>query len=321
LNAFLEKIELPIIKTEQVQHTQVIPEYSAGDSLGRMDIVINCKPDYLIVIENKIDAGEAEKQLPRYSKWLKKKQGYNIKKLIFLTPTGHESVTGEKDSYLQLSYLNLAEAFESKLNEIEADSVKIVLTQYITTCKFIGGVEVTSDKELLALLTKSENIQLVLEIEQQAQLIRKQVVKEFGEHIQKILQDKLDVEKFDNIWKASISFDQTFLNVEIRTLAHQAKPNYRMLGEHIFSNRNWGWSGWCRPQWIDFKSQPPETLDTKDLTTKMTSNGCDGAQSSWVGSKLLRNGKKGFVPTDIDDIVACLEDNRISDHPLANSIA
>jgi len=327
LNAFLTKIGIPEIgaeNTEQIKRIRVITEHSAGED-GRMDIVLFCQPGWLVVIENKVDAGEAAQQLTRYTKWLDKQQGYNQKKLIFLTPTGHESVTSNAGDYLQLSYLDLAEAFSLFLDQdqIKAESVRIVLTQYITICKLIAGMDMAiQDKQLVELLKEPDNIRIALEIEQQTQFIRSQVVKEFGEHIQKILQRKLESANLEKIWKADAEFysDNT-LNVKIKTMKHQAKPNYSMFAQHIFSLKNIGWSGWYRPQWIDFKNQSSATLDTKELTDKMKSTGCKGEEAWWIGSQDLRFGKKGFLSTDIDDIVACLEDNRTEDHSLANTIA
>ncbi|MDO9270479.1 MAG: PD-(D/E)XK nuclease family protein [Methylobacter sp.] len=328
LNAFLTKIGIPEIgakNTEQIKRVRVTTEHSTGEALGRMDIVLFCQPGWLVVIENKVDAGEAAQQLTRYTKWLDRQQGYNQKKLIFLTPTGHESVTAKAGDYLQLSYLDLAEAFSLFLDQdqIKAESVRIVLTQYITICKLIAGMDMAiQDKQLVELLKEPDNIRIALEIEQQTQFIRSQVVKEFGEHIQKILQRKLESANLEKIWKADPEFysDNT-LNVKIRTMKHQAKPNYSMFAQHIFSLKNMGWSGWYRPQWIDFKNQSPATLDTKELTDKMTSTGCKGEEAWWIGWQDLCFGKKGFLSTDIDDIVACLEDNRTEDHPLADTIA
>jgi len=85
LNAFLTKIGIPEIgaeNTEQIKRIRVITEHSAGED-GRMDIVLFCQPGWLVVIENKVDAGEAAQQLTRYTKWLDKQQGYNQKKTYF----------------------------------------------------------------------------------------------------------------------------------------------------------------------------------------------------------------------------------------------
>ena len=324
LKTFLAKIGLPEMSKEQNKRVRVATEHPA-EGLGRMDIVLFCQPDWLVVIENKVDAGEAEQQLPRYAKWLDKQQGYNpnSKRLVFLTPTGHESVTGIAGEYQQLSYLDLAEAFELLLNKIKAQSVRIVLTQYIKNCKLIGGMDVaTQDKQLLELLTKPENIKIALEIEQQTQLIRTQVVKEFGKHIQKILQRKLELARLESTWKAeSVFFNENQLDLQIKTSKHQGKPNYFMKALCVFYKSRTGNSGWVRPQLVDFRIQSPAMLDTKDLTNKMINNGCNGAEPWLVGSKNLRGGKNGFVLTDIDDIFACIEDNRSEDHPLANTIA
>lgn len=337
LNAFLKKIDLPEISTKkQMKKVRVEIEYSAGEDLGRMDIILFCKPEWLIVIENKVDAGEGEEQLPRYAEWLKKPPGYNNRMLIFLTPTGHESVTGKASNCvdLQLSYLHLAEAFspmldlieaESVHNLIEAESVRIVLTQYITICNYIGGMDMTTqDKELFKLLTKPENIKIALEIEQQTQLLRKQVAKEFCEKIQKILQSKLESANLGLAWKAFYDVDvwntQSYMYVGIRTVKHQTKPNYRMVAEMV-SPKNLNRLGWHRPQWIDLKNQPSEALDIINLTIKMKNDGCNEGDGYWLGSKDLNDEKIAFILTDIDDIVACLEDNNTEDHPLANRIA
>jgi hypothetical protein len=64
-----------------------------------------------------------------------------------------------------------------------------------------------------------------------------------------------------------------------------------------------------------------EKLETNALSEKMKNDGNSGAESSWVGFKYLREGKKGFSPADIDDIIACYTDNQSTDHRLANTIA
>jgi hypothetical protein len=198
------------------------------------------------------------------------------------------------------------------------------MAQYITTCKLIGGVDMdSSDKQLLEMLTKPENIKIVFEIERQSILIKRQILREFGENIQKTLQNKIKSANLENIWKSSFSFDDRVgrLHVDIKTLKHQIKPNYRMFAEYLFHPQiNTGWSGWFRPQKIDLKKNQPD-MDTKILTAKMIANGCYDAQDEWVGWKDLRDGKKGFSFTNMDDLIACLEDNGTENHPLADSIA
>ncbi|NOQ36795.1 MAG: hypothetical protein GQ569_13025 [Methylococcaceae bacterium] len=323
LNSFLKQIGIPEIDTAQAKYIRVSTEHAAGESLGRMDIVIACQPNWLIVIENKIGAGEAEQQLARYAKWLNNQQGYSLKKLIFLTPTAHESVTGKKVDYLRLSYLDLADAFISLVDKINAESIKVVLMQYITTCKLIGGVNMSSpDEQLLELLSTPENIKTVFEIEQQVSVLRSHVAKVFCEYVKKNLQEKLKSAKLEKRWKAVYTDDSEnnsiIFNVEIITLQHQHKNNYKVYAEYLFDSTkaDKGWVGWYRPDGIDLKITP----DTENLTNKMVNDGCSGAEVLLVGWKHLRNEKGGFIVTDSDDIIACIEDNQSENHPLANEI-
>jgi hypothetical protein len=86
---------------------QVNTEFNAGkgrngNDLGRMDIVLTCNPDWIIVIENKVDAGEQADQLLRYAEWLDMQQAYKDRVLIFLTTTGYDSETGKNVDYLTI---------------------------------------------------------------------------------------------------------------------------------------------------------------------------------------------------------------------------
>ena len=72
LEAFLGRLG---IQMANIVQARVVAERSTGGGLGRMDIVIDCKPS-LIVIEIKIDAGESDEQLFRYRQWLTRQTGY-----------------------------------------------------------------------------------------------------------------------------------------------------------------------------------------------------------------------------------------------------
>jgi hypothetical protein len=321
LKAFLDKIDFQVSDLSDFKSIRVATELSAGENLGRMDIVIDCKPgDWLIVIENKVDAEEQKDQIPRYDEWLHK-QSNKKKLLIFLTLDRHEAETGRGIKYLSLSYPDIAEAFSSL--KIKAALVRVVITQYISICKTLGGINMDQDKDLIKLLSEPNNIKFTLEIEQQSKLIRAQVIQEFGEKISNILQKNLKSLELSNKWEAKSCFylDKYTLDIDIRTKNHNTKSNYRMLAQHLFSDRNWGFAGWSRPEWIDKKELLSEKLETNALSEKMKNDGNSGAESSWVGFKYLREGKKGFSPADIDDIIACYTDNQSTDHRLANTIA
>jgi hypothetical protein len=175
---------------------------------------------------------------------------------------------------------------------------------------------VTVHKELLDLLKKPENIKITLEIEQQAQFIRGEIVKTFGTNIKKILQSKLESENLERTWLAIIVFwnSDNSVNVEIRTLKNHS--NYSMVGQVAHPKSNGGSFGWLAPQLSNLKTQ-----DVKELASVMNDKGCNPVNGRWLGWKYLRDGKNGILTTDIDDICACFEDNSIEDHPLAEKFA
>ena len=325
LNAFLERIGVAPIAESDLARVKVRPEHPAKE-LGRMDIIITA-PELLVVIENKIDAIEGDKQqVARYQKWIERQQGYTEKVLVFLTPSGREpetAIPGHSISPLPLSYADLAEIFapliESQL--ITPESVRVVIAQYITTCRSITFGEIAMirpDPQLIALLLKPDNVRAALELEQQAGLARKQIAEEFCGHITRILQEKIFEAGLTEKWKAQWTKDKYC--VEITTIRHNKNvPNYRLRAELIFTdNRNNGWYGWYRSSWVDLKKTAPET---KALTEKMIENGSEKAEDWWVGWKFLRKGEKGYVLPDNDHIITCLDDNQSKDHPLATEIA
>jgi hypothetical protein len=72
---------------------------------GNIDIIVRCLPlRYLLVIENKIWAGEQPDQLRRYADWMAtQRKAYDVRQMVFLTPTGRTSDTIEDGGYTRLS--------------------------------------------------------------------------------------------------------------------------------------------------------------------------------------------------------------------------
>ena len=76
-------------------------EYHTGDK-GNIDILIKVK-NAAIAIENKIYAGEQEKQLSGYSEYLKRTKK-SAKYLFFLTLQGHDAVSNSDEPCFKISY-------------------------------------------------------------------------------------------------------------------------------------------------------------------------------------------------------------------------
>lgn len=323
LKAFLDKLD---IQMDNITQARVVAERSAGAELGRMDIVIDCKPS-LIVIENKIDACEGVEQLPRYRKWLDRQRGYgeDKKHLIFLTPTGHESVTGAVGAYQQFSYSDLADAFAELLEDqsIIQPSVREVLCQYVLICESLGGENMaTQDKELQELLTRPENFRAALEMEQQTALARTQIAMTFTSNVIKVIRGKIEMApEIRNNWRAidtSDSNGNTY--IRIQTARHNIKPNFSFYAEYLFACvQKGGKFGWVRPCWVDIKLLPQETAS---LSEKMIESGCiSGAEGWFLASAGMCDGAGSFILSNNDDIIVCHEDNLNPIHPNATHIA
>ncbi|UCD38349.1 MAG: PD-(D/E)XK nuclease family protein [Fidelibacterota bacterium] len=101
---------------------------------GTLDIVVSCPAlSYLIVIENKIYAGEQPDQLARYSGWMHDNQEwYSTQALIYLTPAGDESETAVPDSYFTASYHSqIGGMLRAVLPGISASHLRETILQYL----------------------------------------------------------------------------------------------------------------------------------------------------------------------------------------------
>ena len=126
---------------------------------GRIDVLIKfTNPNYLIVIENKIDAGDQEKQLKRYYNYAKKKD-YTI---FYLTKYGHEPSiwsTGKnlKEHYwTNISYKKDIKQWLEKCicNSSDNYTVQETIKQYI------GLIDIITDQEI----NMKENMDLLKKI-------------------------------------------------------------------------------------------------------------------------------------------------------------
>ena len=91
---YLNKINYKNIKVDKEYYTTVKIEEEGIEKNGRIDILIHCninnketKKSFAIMIENKINADDQDKQLERYYKYISKTKGYgNNVYVIYLTP-------------------------------------------------------------------------------------------------------------------------------------------------------------------------------------------------------------------------------------------
>jgi hypothetical protein len=116
-----------------------IVERERHTSLGQIDIVIRAADDsLLVVVENKIDAREGLRQLPRYHTWIKGQGSYDRTALIFLTPRGRASKDDGEADYSKLSYHeDIVPWLEDSLLHVRAPRFRDTLEQYLEIVRTI----------------------------------------------------------------------------------------------------------------------------------------------------------------------------------------
>ena len=131
--------------TPPQSHTEHYTGLIAGDTGGRIDILVESKSShYGLIIENKIYAGDQDKQLTRYDNYGKKTFGADRYLLVYLTLFGSEASEGStaKGNAKEVDYLCLSYA-EDILRWLEQcvrlaynkPLVRESLNQYIRTIK------------------------------------------------------------------------------------------------------------------------------------------------------------------------------------------
>jgi hypothetical protein len=111
-----------------------IVEAEKGTALfGNMDVVISAPQlQVIVVIENKIDAREQERQLQRYAEWMVWIYPNYSKALMFLTRDGRESLTHGEAKYYRLSYCeDIGPWLERAMPMVQAPRVREMMSQYL----------------------------------------------------------------------------------------------------------------------------------------------------------------------------------------------
>jgi hypothetical protein len=132
---------------------------------GFMDIVLlNSNLRCVIVIENKIYAGEQWEQLQRYRQWLEVTYPNCDQALIFLTPRGRKAESGRA---LSLSYRkDIVTWLEAVLPHVQASNIQTIIKQYVA---IIAATEapVRQSNPFLQLMLEPDNLPLIRAITKQ----------------------------------------------------------------------------------------------------------------------------------------------------------
>lgn len=209
-----------------------------GKTGGRFDIAIKFhNPDYLFLIENKIDAGDQISQLQRYNNYAKKNYKDNYK-ILYLTVDGHIpsrlSLGNANIPYQCISYKNDIKKWLTEcIEKIEARPfVDISVRQYIAVIEELTNTELEDNmkKEIIEKLYSKENLELAKVADEFANIWEEKDLV-----ISRIIAEKLISEGFsDNGGQVYKKLDD---NLKIYFEYENCSPNFGFRMEKKISNK------------------------------------------------------------------------------------
>lgn len=244
---FLKPFVRDIAKSEielETKNAEVSVEQSIGaisedgKNGGRFDIAIKfSNPDYLILIENKIDAGDQISQLQRYNNYAKKNYKENYK-ILYLTVDGHNpsrlSLGNSNVPYSCISYKKDIKNWLKKcIEKIETRPfVDISVRQYIDVIEELTNTELEDnmEKEIIKMLYSKENIELVKTADNFAKIWEEKYLT-----ISRIIAEKLRRDGFsDNGGQLCKKLDN---KLELYFEYENCSPNFGFKTQNRFKNK------------------------------------------------------------------------------------
>lgn len=287
-NIFIDKFVKNILNVNNLdtKNAEVTVEYSIGQITedykqgGRIDILIKFhKPDFLILIENKIDAGDQPYQLFRYNSFaIKTKKPY---KLLYLTKDGHTpslvSIGGKcKKQYWDcISYSrNIKNWLTDCLVLIKSSAVAEMVKQYVSLINKITNQDMESNMEEQLTTLMLNNLDETLIIMDNKAAFDAYIYDEFKDQMNKLAKEcKCELKWEGEIWDSGtdqfiyfvpFSFPNTkigfgkenghevFFYIENNKNENAQKLN--CFSEDALKNYPYGW------EWFKYKEWNSETI-------------------------------------------------------------
>lgn len=218
LKLFVQVTGLKEYSDEQLDTARVDIEENRGNISednkrgGRIDLVIKpMAPSKVIVIENKINAGDQHKQLERY------KSEYPHSNLFYLTLDGKEPTAESKGEgfyeFVCISYKDqITNWLELCLREtLMYPLLRETITQYIYLVKKLTGnaMDQKMKKDLIrTIINRPENIEAAFKIHYSIEDVKLEIIKGLKGKIHKSVKENfgLETEFDDNFGKANSEF-------------------------------------------------------------------------------------------------------------------
>jgi hypothetical protein len=147
----------------------VCTEHSTQEE-GRIDIFLEDNQGKVIIIENKIYAGDQQEQLKRYNKYAKGNYGEGNYQILYLTLDGSKASkqSAEDIEYFPISYKETIIKWLDKCVAIATrhPMVRETINQYINHLKSLTNQDMSTknQEEIVKLLCKPENLESVFAI-------------------------------------------------------------------------------------------------------------------------------------------------------------
>lgn len=195
LRAFLRDVPLEAEGLD-LERSEVRTEVSSEE--GRLDIWITLPDKQIIIIENKIDAGEGEEQLKRYRSCLQKKPPAKSGKphhLVFLTPDGRSPASCNPTEVKCVSYGNIADWLDRLKGKVP-HRLEVVLSQYANLWRAMP-----MNQDLITLLQGSRNYETAKRISKAVEMIKNEAKGKFLIRVQEDLKSRLHQSNLVENWK------------------------------------------------------------------------------------------------------------------------
>lgn len=121
-------------------------EFAGLESI--VDVMVYRRSDFLMYIENKIDAEEGPHQLDRELRDMcrigsRLRVPLERQFAVFLTPDGRRPVSGDPAHWHSVSYQEVEASFEAVMPQIVSDKTRYVLEDWLDTISTFGGYNAT----------------------------------------------------------------------------------------------------------------------------------------------------------------------------------
>ena len=287
------------------ENANVVTEYSIKD--GRMDILIEDRKNYAIIIENKIYALDQEKQLIRYNEFAENKYGKENYQIFYLTLWGEKASeqSGQGVKYKCISYEKDMIAWLEKCVclAVYFPMVRETINQYINQLKYLTNQDMdTKNREEVVkmILNNRDYLKSAKEIHNIWGDCKKEIIKKIIPHIKSIaekleLDCHIDAENIVNCksgfcfkkpeWDYSILFwfsggimgvgiDEWAFPQVLKCSEDRKKKLKEFLKDYqIHKSLNWSWiwgttfDAWNKCEWEDTEDTIPEAIE--EITKKI----------------------------------------------------